>query len=74
MIKMKMQKKKLKNWVKITIFLIIVIILFVIGYNLYKKYDKKEVKKQDKSKLILIALGPTATILAYDLLSCNFYE
>ena len=28
---------------------------------------EKEVKKQDKSKLILIALGPTATILAYDL-------
>ena len=25
------------------------------------------VKKQDKSKLILIALGPTATVLAYDL-------
>lgn len=26
-----------------------------------------EVKKQDKSKLILIALGPTATVMAYDL-------
>ena len=53
MIKMKGQKKKLKNWVKITIFLIIVIILFVIGYNLYKKYDKKEVKKQDKAPTII---------------------
>ena len=37
--------------------------------NAFSKYDEifKEVKKQDKSKLILIALGPTATILAYDL-------
>lgn len=37
--------------------------------NAFSKYDEilKEAKKIDKSKLILIALGPTATILAYDL-------
>lgn len=37
--------------------------------NAFFKYDEilKEVKKQDTSKLILIALGPTATVLAYDL-------
>lgn len=35
----------------------------------FSKYDKiiDEVRKQDKYKLILIALGPTATVLAYDL-------
>lgn len=37
--------------------------------NAFFKYDEilNEVKKQDNSKLILIALGPTATVLAYDL-------
>ncbi|MFJ7728149.1 SP_1767 family glycosyltransferase [Neobacillus sp. NPDC097160] len=37
--------------------------------NAFAKYDQilAEVKKQSKSKLILIALGPTATVLAYDL-------
>ena len=37
--------------------------------NAFFKYDEilNEVKKQDASKLILIALGPTATVLAYDL-------
>lgn len=37
--------------------------------NAYSKYNDifKEVNKQDKSKLILIALGPTATVLSYDL-------
>jgi len=37
--------------------------------NAFFKYDEilNEVRKQDKSKLILIALGPTATVLAYDL-------
>ncbi|MGX2961378.1 SP_1767 family glycosyltransferase [Peribacillus sp. JNUCC 23] len=35
----------------------------------FSKYNEilNAVKKQDKSKLILIALGPTATVLAYDL-------
>lgn len=35
----------------------------------FSKYDLifEEAKKIDKSKLILIALGPTATVLAYDL-------
>lgn len=42
--------------------------------NAFSKYDEilKEVKKQDKSKLILIALGPTATILAYDLANAGY--
>ena len=37
--------------------------------NAFEYYNEilKEVKKQDKSKLILIALGPTATVLSYDL-------
>ncbi|MCR2822009.1 SP_1767 family glycosyltransferase [Lederbergia panacisoli] len=37
--------------------------------NAFSKYDLilEEVKKQDKSKIILISLGPTATVLAYDL-------
>lgn len=30
------------------------------------------VKKYDKLKLILIALGPTATVLAYDLSICGY--
>jgi len=35
----------------------------------YSKYEEilNSVKKQDKTQLILIALGPTATVLAYDL-------
>lgn len=37
--------------------------------NAYSKYDKifQESKKLEKDSLILIALGPTATILAYEL-------
>lgn len=37
--------------------------------NAFDKYEEiiKEAKKTDKSKLILLALGPAATILAYDL-------
>ena len=37
--------------------------------NAFSKYSEilNEVKKQDKTKLILIALGPTATVMAYDL-------
>lgn len=37
--------------------------------NAYKKYDEimQEVKKQSKDKLILLALGATATVMAYDL-------
>lgn len=37
--------------------------------NAFSKYDDilKAVKKYGKDKLILIALGPTATVLAYDL-------
>jgi glycosyltransferase family protein len=37
--------------------------------NAFEKYDEilAAVKKHDQSKLILIALGPTATVLAYDL-------
>jgi glycosyltransferase family protein len=37
--------------------------------NAFAKYNEilAEVKKQDLSKLVLIALGPTATVLSYDL-------
>jgi glycosyltransferase family protein len=37
--------------------------------NAFEKYDEilATVKKQDQSKLILLALGPTATVLAFDL-------
>lgn len=37
--------------------------------NAFNKYDAilKETKKVEKDKLLLIALGPTATVLAYDL-------
>ena len=37
--------------------------------NAFEKYDEimAEVKKQPKDKLIILALGPTATLLAYDL-------
>lgn len=37
--------------------------------NAFEKYEEilNSVKKQSKNKLILIALGPTATVLAYDL-------
>ena len=37
--------------------------------NAYRIYSKilERIKKEDKKQLILIALGPTATILAYDL-------
>lgn len=37
--------------------------------NAFAKYEDivKAVKQQDRSRLILLALGPTATVLAYDL-------
>ena len=37
--------------------------------NAFEKYDEilAAVKNHEKSKLILLALGPTATVLAYDL-------
>lgn len=42
--------------------------------NAFSKYDEilYEVKKYDKSKLILIALGPTATVLSFDLSNCGY--
>ncbi|MCV9884797.1 SP_1767 family glycosyltransferase [Metabacillus halosaccharovorans] len=42
--------------------------------NAFSKYNEilNEVKKYKKSDLILIALGPTATILAYDLSKSGF--
>ncbi|MEH7336892.1 SP_1767 family glycosyltransferase [Neobacillus drentensis] len=41
----------------------------------FSRYSEilNEVKKQDKSKLILIALGPTATVLAFDLSRYGFH-
>lgn len=40
----------------------------------FSKYDEilAEVVKHDKSKLVLIALGPTATVLAYDLAKLGY--
>lgn len=42
--------------------------------NAYSSYDNilKEVNKIEKNKLILLALGPTATVLAYDLYKCGY--
>ncbi|UPM54159.1 SP_1767 family glycosyltransferase [Gottfriedia acidiceleris] len=41
----------------------------------FAKYDQifEEVLKHDKSKLVLIALGPTATVLAYDLANYGYH-
>ena len=43
--------------------------------NAFNNYENilQEVKKHGKDKLILIALGPTATIMAYDLAKENFW-
>jgi glycosyltransferase family protein len=43
--------------------------------NAFAKYDEilNQIKKHNKSKLILIALGPTATVLAYDLSKCGYH-
>ena len=44
--------------------------------NAYDKYDKilEQTKKYGKGKLILIALGPTATVLAYDLAKEGYWS
>ncbi|WP_088070504.1 SP_1767 family glycosyltransferase [Gottfriedia luciferensis] len=41
----------------------------------FAKYDQilEEVKKHDNSKLVLLALGPTATVLAYDLAKIGYH-
>jgi len=43
--------------------------------NAYSKYSEilRIVKKQEKSKAVLIALGPTATVLAYDLTIAGYH-
>ena len=41
------------------------------SFNIYDKI-KKEVLKVSKKRLILIALGPTATILSYDLYKLGY--
>jgi glycosyltransferase family protein len=42
--------------------------------NAFEKYDLifEEAKKHDKKKLVLISLGPTATVLSYDLYKIGF--
>lgn len=42
--------------------------------NAFDRYNEilKKAKEQDKNKLVLIALGPTATILAYDLYKLGY--
>lgn len=43
--------------------------------NAFRRYDEiiEAVKKVNKDKLILIALGPTATVLAYDLYKLGYW-
>lgn len=43
--------------------------------NAFEQYDNilEQTKKYGKEKLIIIALGPTATVLAYDLAKNNFW-
>lgn len=43
--------------------------------NAFNKYEEiiQEAKKIDKNKLVLIALGPTATVLAYDLYKLGYW-
>ena len=43
--------------------------------NAFDKYDAilAECEKQSKDKLFLIALGPTATVLAYDLANLGYW-
>ena len=42
--------------------------------NAFEIYDKiyNEALKIDKNKLVLLALGPTATVLAYDLFKAGY--
>jgi glycosyltransferase family protein len=48
--------------------------IITVSKNAFNKYEAiiEEAKKQGKNKLILIALGATATILAYDLTKEGF--
>lgn len=48
--------------------------LLVPEINAYDKYNEilEEAKKIDKNKLILLAAGPTATVLAYDLYKLGY--
>lgn len=43
--------------------------------NAFDRYDEilSEAKKIDRDKLILIALGPTASVLAYDMALCGYH-
>lgn len=43
--------------------------------NAYERYQEilSSVKRNVKNELVLIALGPTATVLAYDLMLCGFW-
>lgn len=49
--------------------------LLVPGKNAFSEYDKilKAVRKYGKEKLILVILGPTATVMAYDLARENYW-
>ena len=42
------------------------------AFNVYNKIIKKVIKKIDKKNLILLALGPTASVLAFDLYKLGF--
>ena len=43
------------------------------AFDVYDKIYEYVVSKVDKDKLILIALGPTATVLSYDLYNVGFH-
>lgn len=49
--------------------------IITLNNNAFSKYDEilSEALNLDKNKLVLIALGPTATVLAYDL-ACKGYQ
>lgn len=48
--------------------------VFAPSKDAFSEYNDilKQVKQHDKDKLILIILGPTATVLAYDLAKCGY--
>ena len=43
------------------------------AYEIYNKVLNEDVKLSDKNILILISLGPTATVLAYDLAKLGYW-
>lgn len=47
------KKRKLKKWIKITLFILILIIALLVSFKIYQKFSKdKVVKKENKEKII----------------------